>query len=243
VPYIVNSDSLKGTGQLPKFEGDLFAAKKGGQDAEPVPDTAALYLIPTAEVPLTNLVRDEVLAEELPIKLTAHSPASARKPARTAATRAADPPAPVRQGRDGADRAPRQELRSAGRDDGPRRAVLQKLGLPYRVMSLCTGDMGFGAAKTYDLEVWVPAQNTYREISSVSNCEAFQARRMQALQECPGQERTGAHAQRLRPGRGPYAGRRAGELPERRRLDHRARSTGFVHGWQNFAEGLIFRLQ
>ena len=97
-------------------------------------------------------------------------------------------------------------------------AVLQKLGLPYRVMSLCTGDMGFGAAKTYDLEVWLPAQNTYREISSVSNCEAFQARRLQApFQECPGQERVAAHPEWFRPGRGPHAGGGAGKLPAGRR--------------------------
>ena len=182
VPYIVNSDSLKGTGQLPKFEGDLFAANKGGQDAEPVPDTAALYLIPTAEVPLTNLVRDEVLAEDrLPIKLTAHSPCFRSE----AGSGGRDTRGLIRQHQfDKVEMVqivhPEKSYEALEEMTGHAEAVLQKLGLPYRVMSLCTGDMGFGAAKTYDLEVWVPAQGTYREISSVSNCEAFQSRRMQA---------------------------------------------------------------
>ena len=182
VPYIVNSDSLKGTGQLPKFEQDLFAAKKGGQDAEPVPDTAALYLIPTSEVPLTNLVRDEVLAEEqLPIKLTAHSPCFRSE----AGSSGRDTRGLIRQHQfDKVEMVqivhPDKSYEALEEMTGHAEQVLQKLGLPYRVVSLCTGDMGFGAAKTYDLEVWVPAQNVYREISSVSNCEAFQARRMQA---------------------------------------------------------------
>jgi seryl-tRNA synthetase len=182
VPYIVNSDSLKGTGQLPKFEGDLFAAQKGGQDAEPLPDTAALYLIPTAEVPLTNLVRDEVLAEDrLPIKLTAHSPCFRSE----AGSGGRDTRGLIRQHQfDKVEMVqivhPEKSYEALEEMTGHAEAVLQKLGLPYRVMSLCTGDMGFGSAKTYDLEVWVPAQGTYREISSVSNCEAFQARRMQA---------------------------------------------------------------
>ena len=182
VPYIVNSDSLKGTGQLPKFEQDLFAAKKGGQDAEPVPDTAALYLIPTSEVPLTNLVRDEVLAEEqLPIKLTAHSPCFRSE----AGSSGRDTRGLIRQHQfDKVEMVqivhPEKSYEALEEMTVHAEQVLQKLGLPYRVVSLCTGDMGFGAAKTYDLEVWVPAQNVYREISSVSNCEAFQARRMQA---------------------------------------------------------------
>ena len=182
VPYIVNSDSLKGTGQLPKFEQDLFAAKKGGQDAEPVPDTSALYLIPTSEVPLTNLVRDEVLAEDqLPIKLTAHSPCFRSE----AGSSGRDTRGLIRQHQfDKVEMVqivhPDKSYEALEEMTRHAEAVLQKLGLPYRVMSLCTGDMGFGAAKTYDLEVWVPAQNTFREISSVSNCEAFQARRMQA---------------------------------------------------------------
>ena len=182
VPYIVNADSLKGTGQLPKFEGDLFAAKKGGQDGEPVPDNAALYLIPTSEVPLTNIVRDEVLAEsELPIKLTAHSPCFRSE----AGSYGRDTRGMIRQHQfDKVEMVqivhPEKSYQALEEMTGHAEAILQKLGLPYRVVALCTGDMGFGAAKTYDLEVWLPAQNTFREISSVSNCEAFQARRMQA---------------------------------------------------------------
>ena len=182
VPYIVNADSLKGTGQLPKFEADLFAAKKGGQDGEPVPDNAALYLIPTSEVPLTNIVRDEVLPEsELPIKLTAHSPCFRSE----AGSYGRDTRGMIRQHQfDKVEMVqivhPEKSYQALEEMTGHAEAILQKLGLPYRVVALCTGDMGFGAAKTYDLEVWLPAQNTFREISSVSNCEAFQARRMQA---------------------------------------------------------------
>jgi seryl-tRNA synthetase len=182
VPYAVNADSLRGTGQLPKFEGDLFAAKKGGQDAEPVPDNAALYLIPTSEVPLTNVVRDVVLAEsDLPIKLTAHTPCFRSE----AGSYGRDTRGMIRQ-----HQFDKVEMVQIVHPDHSNQAledmtthaeaVLQKLGLPYRVMSLCTGDMGFGAAKTYDLEVWLPGQNAYREISSISNCDAFQARRLQA---------------------------------------------------------------
>ena len=182
VPYIVSSDTLKGTGQLPKFEADLFAANKGGQDAEPVPDTAALYLIPTAEVPLTNFVRDTITAEsDLPIKLTAHTPCFRSE----AGSYGRDTRGLIRQ-----HQFDKVEMVQIAHPDKSyevleemvthAEAVLQKLELPYRVITLCTGDMGFGSAKTYDLEVWIPAQNTYREISSVSNCEAFQARRMQA---------------------------------------------------------------
>ncbi|MCZ8093689.1 MAG: serine--tRNA ligase [Acidovorax sp.] len=182
VPYAVNADSLKGTGQLPKFEGDLFAAKKGGQDGEPVPDNAALYLIPTSEVPLTNFVRDVVVAEDqLPIKLTAHTPCFRSE----AGSYGRDTRGMIRQHQfDKVEMVqivhPEKSYEALEEMTQHAEAVLQKLGLPYRVMSLCTGDMGFGAAKTYDLEVWLPAQNTYREISSVSNCEAFQARRLQA---------------------------------------------------------------
>ena len=182
VPYIVNADSLRGTGQLPKFEGDLFAVKKGGQDAEAVPDNAALYLIPTSEVPLTNFVRDVLVPEaELPIKLTAHTPCFRSE----AGSYGRDTRGMIRQHQfDKVEMVqivhPEQSYAALEAMTGHAEAILQKLGLPYRVMSLCTGDMGFGAAKTYDLEVWLPAQNTYREISSVSNCEAFQARRLQA---------------------------------------------------------------
>ena len=182
VPYIVNADSLKGTGQLPKFEGDLFAAKKGGQDAEPVADTAALYLIPTSEVPLTNFVRNEIVAEgDLPIKLTAHTPCFRSE----AGSYGRDTRGMIRQHQfDKVEMVqivhPDKSYDVLDEMTGHAEAILQKLGLPYRVMSLCTGDIGPSSAKTYDLEVWLPSQNTYREISSVSNCEAFQARRLQA---------------------------------------------------------------
>ena len=182
VPYIVNAETLKGTGQLPKFEGDLFAAKKGGQDSEPVPDNAALYLIPTSEVPLTNFVRDVVLPEaELPIKLTAHTPCFRSE----AGSYGRDTRGMIRQHQfDKVEMVqivhPDTSYAALEEMTGHAEVILQRLGLPYRVMGLCSGDMGFGAAKTYDLEVWLPAQNTYREISSVSNCEAFQARRLQA---------------------------------------------------------------
>jgi seryl-tRNA synthetase len=180
-PYIVNADSLKGTGQLPKFEEDLFAAKKGGQEGD-VAEDAALYLIPTSEVPLTNFVRDEVVAESaLPIKLTAHTPCFRSE----AGSYGRDTRGMIRQHQfDKVEMVqivhPDKSYEALEEMTRHAEAILQKLGLPYRVMSLCTGDMGFGAAKTYDLEVWLPAQNTYREISSVSNCEAFQSRRMQA---------------------------------------------------------------
>jgi seryl-tRNA synthetase len=182
VPYIVNADSLYGTGQLPKFEGDLFAAKKGGQDGEAVPDNAALYLIPTSEVPLTNLVRDQIIQEsELPIKVTAHTPCFRSE----AGSYGRDTRGMIRQHQfDKVEMVqivhPERSYEALDEMVKHAEAILQKLGLAYRVMSLCTGDMGFGAAKTYDLEVWLPSQNTYREISSVSNCESFQARRLQA---------------------------------------------------------------
>ena len=181
-PYIVNADTLRGTGQLPKFEGDLFAAKKGGQDSEPVPDNQALYLIPTSEVTLTNFVRDEVVAEaDLPIKLTAHTPCFRSE----AGSAGRDTRGLIRQHQfDKVEMVqivhPDKSYEALDAMTGHAEAVLQKLGLAYRVIVLCTGDMGFGATRTHDLEVWVPAQNTYREISSVSNCEAFQARRLQA---------------------------------------------------------------
>ncbi|MBP6535683.1 MAG: serine--tRNA ligase [Xylophilus sp.] len=182
VPYVVNAESLKGTGQLPKFEGDLFAAKKGGQDGEAVPDHTALYLIPTSEVPLTNFVRDEILAEsDLPMKLTAHTPCFRSE----AGSAGRDTRGLIRQHQfDKVEMVqivhPEKSYEALEEMTGHAEAILQKLGLPYRVMSLCTGDMGFGASKTYDLEVWIPAQATFREISSISNCEAFQARRLQA---------------------------------------------------------------
>ena len=180
VPYIVNSDSLRGTGQLPKFEEDLFAAKKGGQEGQA--ENAALYLIPTSEVPLTNFVRDEVVPEaQLPLKFTAHTPCFRSE----AGSYGRDTRGMIRQHQfDKVEMVqivhPEKSYEALEAMTGHAEVILQKLGLPYRVMLLCTGDMGFGATKTYDLEVWLPAQNTYREISSVSNCEAFQARRLQA---------------------------------------------------------------
>ena len=184
VPYIVNADSLRGTGQLPKFEEDLFAAKKGGQEGQPgeVSENAALYLIPTSEVPLTNFVRDEIVAESaLPMKFTAHTPCFRSE----AGSYGRDTRGLIRQHQfDKVEMVqvvhPDNSYDALEAMTGHAETILQKLGLPYRVMLLCTGDMGFGATKTYDLEVWLPAQNTYREISSISNCEAFQARRLQA---------------------------------------------------------------
>ena len=181
-PYIVNADTLRGTGQLPKFEGDLFAAKKGGQDSEEGAESQALYLIPTSEVTLTNVVRDEILAEsDLPMKLTAHTPCFRSE----AGSAGRDTRGLIRQHQfDKVEMVqivhPEKSYEALEEMTGHAEAILQKLGLPYRVMLLCSGDMGFGATKTYDLEVWVPAQATYREISSCSNCETFQARRLQA---------------------------------------------------------------
>ncbi len=174
VPYLVNADSLFGTGQLPKFEEDLFKTPRG--EAEP------LYLIPTAEVPVTNIVRDEILAPEtLPLKLVCHTPCFRSE----AGSGGRDVRGMIRQHQfDKVElvQVVRPEQSAEAHEDLTRHAevILEKLELPYRRMMLCTGDMGFSAAKTYDLEVWLPAQNTYREISSCSNFEAFQARRLQA---------------------------------------------------------------
>ncbi|MFN5511847.1 MAG: serine--tRNA ligase [Burkholderiales bacterium] len=180
-PYVVNAESLHGTGQLPKFEQDLFAARKGGQEGG-AEDQAALYLIPTSEVSLTNLVRGEIVPlEQLPIRLTAHTPCFRSE----AGSHGRDTRGMIRQHQ--FDKVEMVQITHPEHSDqaldqmvGHAETILKRLELPYRVMALCTGDMGFGAARTYDLEVWLPAQNTYREISSVSNCEAFQARRMQA---------------------------------------------------------------
>jgi seryl-tRNA synthetase len=177
-PYMVNADSLRGTGQLPKFEADLFSVKKGGQEGE----GEIFYLIPTSEVPLTNIVRDQILSlDQLPLKMTAHTPCFRSE----AGSYGRDTRGMIRQ-----HQFDKVELVQIAHPDtsyqvleemvGHAETILQRLNLPYRVMALCSGDIGFGAAKTYDLEVWLPAQNTYREISSLSNMEAFQARRMQA---------------------------------------------------------------
>ena len=186
-PYIVNAETLRGTGQLPKFEQDLFAVKKGGQDAdepESVDPTQGgpLYLIPTSEVPLTNFVRDEIIAADaLPMRLTAHTPCFRSE----AGSHGRDTRGMIRQHQfDKVEMVqivqPETSNEALEQMVGHAEKILQRLELPYRVMALCTGDMGFGAAKTYDLEVWLPAQQAYREISSCSNCEAFQARRLQA---------------------------------------------------------------
>jgi seryl-tRNA synthetase len=212
-PYIVNRETLIGTGQLPKFEQDLFALRLDSTDLADV-EAAALqrilgqlergtppgqlffdlpellsstrttntrFLIPTSEVSLTNFVRGEILKEsDLPLKLTAHTPCFRSE----AGSYGKDTRGMIRQHQfDKVELVqivhPEKSFEALEQMVGHAEAILQKLGLPYRVVLLCTGDMGFGAAKTYDLEVWLPAQNTYREISSVSNCEAFQARRMQ----------------------------------------------------------------
>lgn len=195
-PYIVNSISLNGTGQLPKFENDLFQVSFGGTNTKSVgvdlyvntttQETSMVnsnwYLIPTSEVTLTNTVRDEIVPlDALPIKLTAHTPCFRSE----AGSYGRDTKGMIRQHQfDKVEMVqivhPDKSYEALEEMVGHAEAILKALGLPYRVMSLCTGDMGFGAAKTYDLEVWLPAQNTYREISSVSNCEAFQARRLQA---------------------------------------------------------------
>lgn len=172
-PYMVNAESLIGTGQLPKFEEDLFSLDHNG---------SKLYLIPTSEVTLTNTVRDEIVPlEALPIKLTAHTPCFRSE----AGSYGRDTKGMIRQHQfDKVEMVqivhPEKSYEALEQMVGHAENILRSLELPYRVVSLCTGDMGFGATKTYDLEVWLPAQNTYREISSVSNCEAFQARRLQA---------------------------------------------------------------
>ena len=176
VPYLVNHDSLFGTGQLPKFGEDLFHTKPATEEAQ------SLSLIPTAEVPLTNLARDEIVeAEQLPIKMTAHTPCFRSE----AGSYGRDTRGLIRQHQ--FDKVELVQLVKPEDSDaaleeltGHAEKVLQLLGLPYRKVLLCSGDMGFGSRKTYDLEVWLPAQNTYREISSCSNMGDFQARRMQA---------------------------------------------------------------
>jgi seryl-tRNA synthetase len=199
VPYLVNAESLRGTGQLPKFEVDLFkiqpvgfkmkeGAAEGALRGEHYQRGSfsrtdeSLYLIPTSEVPLTNIVRDEIVAlESLPIKLTAHTPCFRSE----AGSYGRDTRGMIRQHQfDKVELVqvahPEKSYEALEELTGHAEKILQKLELPYRVMLLCSADMGFSAAKTYDIEVWLPEQNTYREISSCSNCEAFQARRMQA---------------------------------------------------------------
>jgi len=173
-PYLVNEESLIGTGQLPKFSEDLFKTSKGDEDS--------LYLIPTGEVPLTNFVRDTIVNEnDLPLKFTAHTPCFRSE----AGSYGKDTRGMIRQ-----HQFDKVEMVQISHPDFSYNIldemvthaenILQKLDLPYRVVSLCKGDMGFGAAKTFDIEVWIPSQNAYREISSISNCEDFQARRLKA---------------------------------------------------------------
>jgi len=172
VPYLVNADSLKGTSQLPKFEADLFGIK----------GDSGLYLIPTAEVPVTNLVRDVIVeAKDMPLKFVAHTPCFRSE----AGSYGKDTRGLIRQHQFEKVELvqlvrPQDSFAALEQLTGHAEQVLQRLGLPYRVMALCAGDIGFGSAKTYDLEVWLPGQQKYREISSCSNFEAFQARRMQA---------------------------------------------------------------
>jgi seryl-tRNA synthetase len=176
-PYLVNAQTLTGTGQLPKFEQDLFHVQRGGDESG-----EKLYLIPTSEVTLTNLVREQILREsELPLKLTAHSPCFRSE----AGSYGRDTRGMIRQHQ--FDKVEMVQIAHPEHSYEAHEAmvthaesILRALELPYRVVLLCTGDMGPGSAKTYDLEVWLPAQDAYREISSVSNCEAYQARRMQA---------------------------------------------------------------
>ncbi|MCE8024539.1 serine--tRNA ligase [Billgrantia aerodenitrificans] len=181
VPYMVNEASLFGTGQLPKFGEDLFR----------LDDERSYHLIPTAEVPLTNFARDEILDHKvLPLKLTAHTPCFRSE----AGSHGRDTRGMIRQHQfDKVEMVqlvePETSYAALEEMRGHAEAILQALELPYRVVTLCTGDMGFGAAKTYDLEVWLPSQQTYREISSVSNCEDFQARRMQARFRHPEQKK------------------------------------------------------
>ncbi len=198
VPYLVNADSMRGTGQLPKFEVDLFriikesekemvekAMRGVGVATNSIPMEYAsptLYLIPTAEVPVTNIVRDEIVPlEKLPLKFVAHTPCFRSE----AGSYGRDTRGMIRQHQfDKVElvQIVHPEQSYAGLEEllGHAETILKKLELPYRVVKLCTGDMGFSAAMTYDIEVWLPAQNTYREISSCSNFESFQARRMQA---------------------------------------------------------------
>jgi seryl-tRNA synthetase len=177
-PYVVNAETLVGTTQLPKFEADMFSVKKGGVEGE----GETLYLISTSEITLTNSVRGEILpAEALPVRLTAHTPCFRSE----AGSYGKDTRGMIRQHQ--FDKVELVQIVHPDRSyaaleelTGHAETILQRLEIPYRVMALCTGDIGFASAKTYDLEAWLPAQNTYREISSCSNCEAFQARRMQA---------------------------------------------------------------
>ena len=223
-PFLVNAAALRGTGNLPKFEQDLF---KIGGDWD-------LYLIPTAEVPLTNLHREEILdGRRLPIRYTAYTPCFRSE----AGSYGADVRGLIRQHQfDKVElvkfTTPEQsheELESLTRNA---EEILKRLELPYRTMLLCSGDMGFASAKTYDIEVWLPSQKTYREISSCSNTEAFQARRanIRFRRDGTGKAEFVAHAERIRPRRRPDAHRGARELSAGRRQRDRARGAAALHG-------------
>ena len=211
-PYLVNADSMRGTGQLPKFEEDLFAVlRTDGKTGE------KFYLIPTSEVSVTNIVRDEIVPlEQLPLKFVCHSPCFRSE----AGSYGKDTRGMIRN-----HQFDKVELVHIVHPDKSYEAlenltahaeeILKRLELPYRVVTLCTGDMGFQAAKTYDIEVWLPGQNAYREISSCSNCEGFQAAHAGAFPKREGETRAGAHAERI--------GARGGQDPNR---DHGELSTG-----------------
>jgi len=194
VPYIVNTDTLKGTGQLPKFEEDLFRLVWGDAttEAEAGASGTDYYLIPTSEVPVTNIVRDSIVdVSQLPIKYTCHSPCFRSE----AGSYGRDTKGLIRQHQfEKVEMVqivhPEESFAALDQMTGHAEVILQKLGLPYRVVTLCGGDIGFAAAKTHDIEVWLPAQKAYREISSVSNCTDFQARRMQARYRDPETRKT-----------------------------------------------------
>ena len=222
-PFIANEDSLRATGQLPKFQEDLF--KLEGLN---------YYLVPTAEVPVTNIHRDEILkAEDLPLYYTAYTPCFRSE----AGSYGKDVRGLIRQHQFNKVELVKFTLPENSYDELERllhdaEEVLQELGLHYRVVVLCTGDMGFAAAKTYDIEVWLPGQDLYREISSCSNFESYQARRaVHPLPPPRGQgHRTGPHPERLRPGGGPHPGGHPGELPAGRRQRGDTRKTAPVYG-------------
>ena len=223
-PFMANTASLTGTGNLPKFEPDLFKIA-GDWD---------LYLVPTAEVPLTNMHRGEILdGRQLPIRYTAYTPCFRSE----AGSYGADVRGLIRQHQFDKVELMAFTTPEASYDEHERltksaEEVLKRLELPYRTMLLCTGDMGFASAKTYDIEVWLPGQNTYREISSCSNTEAFQARRanIKFRRGRDGQARVRAHAERLGPGRRPHAHRDPRELSAGRRLGGDPRRAAPVHG-------------
>ena len=222
VPYMVSGECANGVSSLSKFKDDLF--KIEGRD---------LYLIPTAEYPVTNFVRGEIVpAESLPLKFVCHSPCFRSE----AGSAGKDTRGMIRNHQfDKVELVqiihPEKSYQGLEELTAHAESILKRLELPYRVISLSTGDIGFSAAKTYDLEVWLPSQNAYREISSCSNFEAFQARRMQArFRARRRQAGAGAYAERLRPGGRAHAGGDPRELPERRRLGDRAVCATSLHG-------------